>query len=238
MRGTPLLGCLHVCASARLKRVPPASSSTVWYVQPLLKPATTSMPGSYSRSCGYMKRSYNTTATIMSWLLALRCALDRFASQRHARNSLAELYSDNFIPSICVSVLACLAITHCCGFLKPAPTLDYICHLTLAAYVACTKYMLRVSQVYERNRALEAYRAIIEDGKSPNPPTTCQLISGLLRGARKQVDEYVPQAIEIWKDFKKREVSSLPGSGSLQALCLSLVRNCGHHYNVSSAASA
>lgn len=83
-----------------------------------------------------------------------------------------------------------------------------------------------MSQVYERNRALEAYRAIIEDGKSPNPPTTCQLISGLLRGARKQVDEYVPQAIEIWKDFKKREVSSLPGSGSLQALCLSLVRNC------------
>eukprot|EP00892_Ulva_mutabilis_P008970 jgi/Ulvmu1/6445/UM003_0075.1 len=74
--------------------------------------------------------------------------------------------------------------------------LQYSCYHHVM--VACLK-------AHERKRALDAYHAITEDGKQSNPPTTCQLISGLLRGSRKQAAEFIPSALEVWRNFVHRE---------------------------------
>jgi hypothetical protein len=58
-------------------------------------------------------------------------------------------------------------------------------------------------QARDFSRAMAAYRAIIEDGKWPNEVTRCALISRLLKGSRKDAEDNVLTALELWDDLKR-----------------------------------
>jgi pentatricopeptide repeat protein len=57
-------------------------------------------------------------------------------------------------------------------------------------------------QAREPSRAVLAYKAINEDGKTANCVTTCILIHGLLAGPRKRAAVVLPIALALWDDLK------------------------------------
>lgn len=84
-------------------RVHASAWSTVWCMQPTHKLGITLTPGPSLSSCESMKHGYRTTATIMSWSRASRCAME------HAASSFARRLHTNHQSPIHAAILSCVA---------------------------------------------------------------------------------------------------------------------------------